>query len=99
MAKVRDYLLSVEHPIGRFKAAFFSELGYSRSTWPKLLDDLETLAREQEATPGATSKYGQKFEIRSILKGPSGREATLISVWMVRTDEDFPRFITAFPGE
>lgn len=29
-AKVRDYLLSREHPVGRFKATFFSGLGYTR---------------------------------------------------------------------
>jgi Domain of unknown function (DUF6883) len=27
--KNRDYLLSESHPVGRFKAAFFSALGYS----------------------------------------------------------------------
>lgn len=26
-AKIRDYLLSEMHPVGRFKAAFFSTLG------------------------------------------------------------------------
>jgi hypothetical protein len=28
-AKVRDYLLSNAHPVGRFKAVFFIALGYS----------------------------------------------------------------------
>jgi hypothetical protein len=28
-AKVRDYLLSPEHPVGRFKAVFFGALGYT----------------------------------------------------------------------
>ena len=30
-AKVHDYLLSPEHPVGRFKAVFFGTLGYTRS--------------------------------------------------------------------
>ena len=34
-AKVRDYLLSPAHPVGRFKAAFFVSLGYSQSEWEK----------------------------------------------------------------
>lgn len=37
-AKIRDGLLSVVHPIGRFKAAFFMTLVYSSDEW-------ETLAR------------------------------------------------------
>jgi hypothetical protein len=28
-AKVRDYLLSATHPIGRFKSVFFVALGFS----------------------------------------------------------------------
>jgi len=28
-AKIRDYLLSDSHPVGRFKAAFFVAMGYS----------------------------------------------------------------------
>ncbi|HKH48502.1 MAG TPA: adhesin, partial [Thermoanaerobaculia bacterium] len=32
-AKVRDYLLSSEHPVGRFKAAFFANVGYTRQDW------------------------------------------------------------------
>jgi hypothetical protein len=30
-AKVRDYLLSPSHPVGRFKAVFFAALGFSQA--------------------------------------------------------------------
>ena len=39
-AKVRDYLLSREHPIGRFKAAVFAWAGYRRESWQSLKADL-----------------------------------------------------------
>jgi hypothetical protein len=32
-AKVRDYLLSRQHPVGRFKAVLFESLGYSADAW------------------------------------------------------------------
>ena len=35
-AKVCDYLLSTDHPIGRFKAAFFCALGYEIEQWERL---------------------------------------------------------------
>jgi len=44
-AKLRDYLLSQLHPVGRFKAAFFIALGYSTDQWEVLRDDLLALAR------------------------------------------------------
>ena len=43
-AKVRDYLLSSSHPIGRFKQPFFAALGYSRDQWQQLEADLLELA-------------------------------------------------------
>jgi len=42
--KVRDYLLSPTHQVGRFKAAFFAALGYSQQNWADLEQDLRNLA-------------------------------------------------------
>ena len=44
-AKVRDYLLSPTHPVGRFKSVFFAALGFSANQWPVLRDALLELAR------------------------------------------------------
>ena len=37
-AKVRDYLLSEVHPVGRFKAVVFQALGYTAEAWEELRD-------------------------------------------------------------
>ena len=99
VAKVRDYLLSPEHPVGRFKAVFFRSLGYERSDWPRLQADLRALCRSGTATEVQPSEFGEKFEVRGILVGPFGRGAETVTVWMVRNGESFPRFVTAYPGE
>lgn len=55
-AKVRDYLLSPEHPVGRFKATFFAAIGYKRGDWQKLSSDLLEIAKTGDALSGpATS--------------------------------------------
>ena len=97
-AKVRDYLLSPVHPVGRFKAVVFQALGYRSDEWEKLRDDLLGLARSRGAAPGQTSTFGQKYEVSGTLLGPNGREAKFICVWLVPVDGGAPRFITAFPG-
>jgi hypothetical protein len=97
-AKIRDYLLSPEHPVGRSKAAFFGALGYARRDWEQLQQDLLTLAQTEEAALGQASDFGQKYEVRGIIQGPSGRRAAVITVWIVLSGEDFPRLVTAFPG-
>ena len=43
-AKLREYLLSSSHPIGRFKHPFFAGLGYSKERWQRLETDLLELA-------------------------------------------------------
>jgi len=97
-AKVRDYLLSPTHPVGRFKAAFFAGLGYDQSNWQQFRDALLQVARSAPATPGDASEYGQKFEVRATIYGPAQRTATIVTVWIVLKDEDYPRLVTAHPG-
>ena len=98
-AKICDYLLSPTHPIGRFKAAFFSALGYTIENWQRLQEDLLELARSGEAFAGQENPYGQKYEVRGTLVGPSGRRADLVTVWIVLTDATYPQLVTAYPGE
>ena len=97
-AKVRDYLLSPVHPHGRFKADFFRGLGYTRAKWPRLQRDLKDGATADGAIPAALTVFGRLFELRVMLRGPSGREASVVTVWITRREEDFPRFVTAYPG-
>ena len=97
--KLHGYLLSASHPIGRFKAAFFARLGYTANNWQVL----DRALREQHLTQAArlveTTRHGRKFEIRAILKGPSGQLAVVLSAWMIRPGDSVPRFVTAYPGE
>jgi len=96
-AKLRDYLLSQTHPVGRFKAAFFLALGYSPDGWRQLEADLRSQHLSRDAEAGTPNAYGQKYVIRATLVGPAGRAATVVSVWVVRTGEGFARFVTAYP--
>jgi hypothetical protein len=95
--KVREYLLSATHPVGRFKAAFFSVLGYTDENWAELARDL--LPLRGDAVQGKFSRFGNKYEVPAILTGPSGRSAAVLTVWIVRHGEEVPRLVTALPGE
>lgn len=97
-AKVRDYLLSSSHPVGRFKAQFFVGLGYSEKRWEALAAALGRHAVNGTVTNEERSPYGRKFEVRGKLLGPSGRSAEVVSIWILLGGADAPRFVTAFPG-
>ena len=97
-AKLHSYLLSFTHPIGRFKARFFTALGYTAAEWQVLEADLRIQHLSQAAEPGPRMPYGQSFTIRAILKGPSGEAAAVVSVWFIRSGSNAPHFVTAYPG-
>ncbi|MGH8134293.1 MAG: DUF6883 domain-containing protein [Steroidobacteraceae bacterium] len=94
--KLRDYLLSSAHPIGRYKSAFFRSLGYAPEHWQVLERDLRgVLSSEAQPSPG--TEYGRKFTVRGALTGPNGRAGRIVSVWIILTGETAPRFVTAYP--
>jgi len=96
--KLRDYLLSPSHPIGRFKAAFFRRLGYAQENWSRLDQDLRVQHLSQDVEELGPSRHGTKYKIEGPLVGPNGESVQLVSIWIVRKGEDRPRFITAYPG-
>lgn len=96
--KLRDYLLSADHPLGRFKARFFRALGFSADRWEELESALRTQHLIRDVEPSASTASGQKFTIRAILNGPRGESAVVVSVWFVQAGESVPRFVTAYPG-
>jgi hypothetical protein len=67
-AKVRDYLLSPEHSIGRAKAKFFARLGFRRDRWRELRDALLALAQTGSASRTAVSVFGQKYVVRGTIR-------------------------------
>jgi hypothetical protein len=95
--KLRDYLLSSTHPVGRFKAPFFLGLGYTAPEWSRLDADLRGQHLSEDAVAAPPTPYGQKYVIRATLVGPAGRSARVVTVWVVRVGEDFARFVTAYP--
>lgn len=97
--KLRGYLLSFEHPVGRSKARFFAALGYDDDNWQELRQALLAFAQNDDATFGAKSEFGQKYVVQGKIKGPAGKEALIETVWIVLADEDTPRLVTAYPGD
>ena len=95
--KVRDYLLSPIHPLGRFKAVVFAALGYTQVEWERLRDDLLVHARVGQASFAGASAFGGKYLVSGTLTGPNGRTGHFVSVWLIASETSVPRFITAYP--
>lgn len=68
-SKLRDYLRSRDHPVGRFKAQFFARLGYLEENGKLLAADIRQLL-SGDAEKAGESRYSRKFVVRGTLRGP-----------------------------
>jgi hypothetical protein len=96
-SKLHGYLLSTDHKTGQTKARVFAALGYADVHWTVLRDALLRIALG-EVERASLSEYGDRYSIRVRMDGPNGQSAIILTHWMVRRGENFPRFVTAYPG-
>jgi len=95
--KVRDYLLSRSHPVGRFKAAFLARGGFNSDNASLLITELLDLAAHGECQLGEATEYGQKYLISGILCGPGGKTLEVTTVWILPNPAGVPRLVTVYP--
>ncbi len=95
--KLREYLLSRSHPVGRFKASYFESLGFEAGDWRELEQAFRRLIANEEAEGSDRTEFGQKYTVSGEINGPAG-SGFLVTVWIVLNSESLPRFITAYPG-
>lgn len=96
--KTLDYLLSFDHPAGRYKAALLFNLGYSRERWARLREDLLAIGRIADDVVSHRTPYGHKYVTTGTLTSPTGQRRRVVVVWIILSGEDFPRFVTLVPG-
>ena len=96
-SKVVQYLLSVNHPEGQSKAAFFSMLGFREHRWKTFARALRDHGDAGEVTDVSRSRYGTRYSVDGPIETPSGRRPRVRTVWIVDPERGAPRLITAYP--
>jgi hypothetical protein len=95
--KIEDYSLNPRHREGQHKArVFLSALGLS-------LEDAGVLRRavlkaatsSDSAEPRGDNGFGEVFVLRFPMETAAG-SATVLTAWIVRHEEDFPRLTTCY---
>ena len=94
--KLRDDCLNPDHWRGRHKArVFLSSCGMTAEHAHNLRDVLLHAALNCEAELGEEDDHGQRYVIDLEVTGPTGT-APVRSAWIVRHQEDFPRFVSCY---
>ena len=96
--KVLDYLLAEEHPQGRYKAAFFYQLGFERDGWQVLASTIKEHAQRYEVSELEESPFGTRYAIDGTIDCPIGIRAVIRTVWFIDHGGDTPRLVTSYPS-
>jgi hypothetical protein len=97
--KITGYLLSQTHAIGKSKARYFRSLGFDETNSAELEKALFTIAQTELIKDSSAGQHGTKYVIDGFIKTPKGAMIGVRTVWIIETDNDKPRFVTAYPTE
>ncbi|MCB2262674.1 MAG: hypothetical protein LGR52_07015 [Candidatus Thiosymbion ectosymbiont of Robbea hypermnestra] len=97
-SKLKDYLLSETHMVGRTKAKFFRMFGFDETNVDILEHGLIEIARARDVKDELSSSHGKKYVVDGALMTPIGRSVEIKTIWIIDKGEDKPRFLTAYPG-
>jgi len=95
--KLEDYSLNPLHRHGQHKARVFeSALGITLANKEVLASALLAAAeKSDEFAALGDNGFGETYALRFLLTTEKG-SATVLSAWIVRHNEDFPRLTTCF---
>jgi hypothetical protein len=97
LAKIVDYALNPDHPRGGHKATVFARvLGYDQSNAAELSHQIRAKLGNHEAVLRGSDQYGHRFSVDIPITGPSGRTATVRTVWIIESGADHPRLISTY---
>jgi hypothetical protein len=96
--KIRLYLLSATHPVGRHKLRFLEKAGYSSDRPNGVRAALLSVARSGTVADAVVSGHGLSYIVDGTVVTPSGVQLQLRTIWIVSAPGDRPRFVTAYPG-
>lgn len=96
LEKLVDYCLNPDHPRGKHKArVFLAACGMTAEHAELLRQQLLVAALEGVAVLQPKVGFGQRVVIECSITGPAGT-ALIRSAWIIRPEEEIPRFVTAF---
>jgi hypothetical protein len=78
---------------------FFAQFGFARHQWEALAEALKFHARNNLVEQVVESEYGARYTVVGPLYTPSGRRPMVAAVWVIETESEIPRLVTAYPAK
>lgn len=97
-SKLKDYLLSETHSVGKAKAKLFRTAGFNETNVALLKEGLLAIAHSGQVIETKSSPHGVKYVIDGLFKTPDGNSIKMRTVWIIDKGRERPRFVTAYPA-
>lgn len=97
LSKLKDYLLSETHSVGKSKAKLLRSSGFNETNVTSLKEGLLAIAHSEQLIETDASPHGIKYIIEGELKTPTGGAIKMRTVWIIDKGQERPRFVTAYP--
>lgn len=97
LEKLKDYLLSETHAVGKSKAKLLLSFGFHKANVHLLKEGFIAIAQKGKIKEAVQSAYGVKYIIDGTLATPDGGFIEMRTVWVIDKSQAEPRFVTAYP--
>jgi len=96
LEKFIRYVLNTEHEDGKHKALVFrAVLGYTMNNASLLAANIKSNINNYPAIHKRHNGWGNEYEVVMDIVGLTGRTASVVTAWIIRDGEDFPRLTSA----
>lgn len=95
--KLTEYLLKPRER--NDKSKFLTKLGYGQTNWQELREDIRTQILPHEAFFAENTDYGDIYEIKATLTGPSGESVKVLTIWMQNPINKRTHLVTLYPAK
>jgi hypothetical protein len=96
IVKLTGYVLNPNHRTGRHKArVFVAALGLTADHAAEFAEALQKAAATEDAVLEREDEYGAHYAIEFVILFKE-RSRRVRSLWTIRDEEDFPRFVSVF---
>jgi hypothetical protein len=94
--KLEGYCLNTTHPLGKHKAKVFkSVLGITINESKLLRAKLKEIVSINDSVFLSEDDFGKRYFIDFKME-INKKKAFIRSIWIIRSDENFPRFVTCY---
>jgi hypothetical protein len=95
--KLTDYALDPGNPIGRYKAEVFERrLGFTRSNYASLLQQIESRALDADAHLRRTDQHRRHYRVDLQVTGTEGQQEIVRTGWLVAPGSNEARLVTLY---